>query len=73
MSLLAMNSQLYKNYALAKQIHSSRQSCCCSNQHVHFLSLFVTCYTCECFIAQKVGSVATAKVKTFPDTVLGPL
>ena len=73
MSLLATNSQLYKNHVLAKQIHSSRQSCCCSNQHVNFLSLFVTCYTCKCFMARKVGSAATAKVKTLTDTVLGPL
>ena len=69
-----MNS-LYKNHVLAKQIHSSRQSCfvATSNQHVHFLSLFVTCYTCKCFIARKVGSVATAKVKTFTDMVSVPL
>ena len=75
-SLPAMNSQLYKNHVLAKQIHSSRQSCCCvptSYLHMHFLSLFVMCYTCKCFMAWKVGSAATAKVKTFTDMVLGPL
>ena len=72
MSLAAMNS-LYKNQALAEQNHSSRQSRCVtiSNRHVHFLSLFVTCY--ECFIARNVGSAATGKVKTYTDTVLGLL
>ena len=42
-----------------------------SNWHVHFLSLFVTCY--KCFIACKVGSAATGKIKTFTDTILGLL
>ena len=61
-SLLAMNGP-YKNHVLAKQNRSSR--------HVHFLSLFATCY--EYFITRKVGSAATGKVKTFTDTVLGLL
>lgn len=45
MSLLAMNN-LYKNHILAKQNLSSRKSRCVatSNQHVKFVSLFVTCY-----------------------------
>ena len=74
MSLLAMNG-LYKGHVIAKQNSSSRQSRCVatSNKHVLFLALFVTCY--KCFVARKVGSVwrgvATGKVKTFPDTVLG--
>ena len=42
------------------------------NQHVHLLSLFVTCN--KCFMPRKVGSAATAgRVKTFTDTVLGLL
>ena len=71
MNLLAMNS-LYKSHVLAKQNHSSRQSrfVATSNQHMHFLSLFVMCY--KCFIANEAGWpwVATGKVKTFKDTVL---
>ena len=71
MNLLAMNS-LYKSHVLAKQNRSSRQSRCVatSNQHMHFLSLFVMCYTGKCFIANEAGWVATGKVKTFKDTVL---
>ena len=42
-----------------------------TNWHVHLLSLFVTCY--KCFVACKVGSAATGKVKTFADTFLGIL
>ena len=51
--LTGMNS-LYKN-VLAKQNRSSRQLHCVvtSNQHMHFLSLFVMCY--KCFIGCKVG------------------
>ena len=42
------------------------------NQHVHLLSLFITCY--KCFMRRKFGSTATTgKVKTFTDTVLGLL
>ena len=74
MSLLAMNS-LYKNHVLVKQNCSSKQSCwvVTSNQHVHFLSLFVTCYKTKCFVACKVDLAATGNVKTFTDIVLGPL
>ena len=70
---LAMNSRLYKNHVLAKQNRSSRQSrwSATSNWHVHLLSLFVTCY--KCFVARKVGSAVTGKVKTFTDTFLGLL
>ena len=70
---LTMNSRLYKNHVLAKQNRSSRQSrwSATSNWHVHLLSLFVTCY--KCFVARKVGSAATGKVKTFTDTFLGLL
>ena len=71
MSLVAMNS-LYKNHMLAKQNRSSRQARCVatSNWHVHFLPPFFTCY--KSFVAGKVGSVATHKVKTFTDhTVQG--
>ena len=69
MSLLAMNS-LYKNHVPAR---SSRQSrCVATSRHVHFLSLFVSCYI-KCFIARKVGSAAIGKVKTFADKVLGLL
>ena len=53
---------------------SSRQWLCVvtSNWHVHFLSLFVTCY--KCFIMPcEVGLVAMSKVKTFTDVVLGLL
>ena len=61
---------LYKDHVLTKQNRSSRQSRCSatSNWHVHLLSLFVTCY--KCFVARKVGSAATGKVKTFTDTFL---
>ena len=70
MSLLAMNS-LYKNHVLARQNRFSRQSRCVmtSNWHMHYLPLFVRCY--RCFIAGKVGSAATHKVKTFIDMALG--
>ena len=63
MSLAAMNS-LHKNQVLAEQNHSSRQSRCVtiSNRHVHFLSLFVTCY--ECFIASNLRS------KRFPSSYI---
>ena len=69
MSLKAMNS-MYKIQELAKQNGFGRQTHCLatSNRHVHFLSLVVTCY--EHFIARKVGSAATGKIKTFRDTVL---
>ena len=69
MNLLAMNS-LYKSHVLAKQNRSSRQSrfVATSNQHMHFLSLFVMCH--KCFIANEAGWVATDKGKTFKDTVL---
>ena len=61
-----MNS-LCKNHVLAKQNRSLRQSrrVTTSNWHVHFLSLFVTWKCFKCFIARKVGSAATGKVKTF--------
>ena len=36
-----------------------------SKQHVQFLLLFVKCY--KCFIAHKVGSMATGKVETFTE------
>ena len=51
--LTGINS-LYKN-VLAKQNRSSRQLHCVttSNQHMHFLSLFVMCY--KCLIACNVG------------------
>ena len=51
--LTGMNS-LYKN-VLAKQSRSSRQLHCVaiSNQHMHFLSVFVMC--CKCFIGCEVG------------------
>ena len=70
MSLVAMNG-LYKNQVLAKQNRSSRQSRCVatSNWQAHFLPLFVKCY--KCFVAGKVDSAATHKVKTFTDMVLG--
>ena len=63
MNLLAMNS-LYKSHVLARQ----SRFVATSNQHMHFLSLFVMCY--KCFIANEAGWVATGKVKTFKDTVL---
>ena len=71
MSLLAMNS-LYKNHVLVKQNRFSRQSCwvVTSNQHVHFLSPFVTCYKTKCFVVCKVDLAAAGKVKPFTDTVL---
>ena len=74
---LYKNSPLRGNstgHVLAKQNDSSRQWLCVatSNWHVHFLSLFVTCY--KCFIMpRKVGLAATSKVKTFTDVVLGLL
>ena len=74
---LYKNSPLRGNstgHVLAKQNRSSRQWLCVatSNWHVHFLSLFVTCY--KCFIMPcKVGLAATSKVKTFTDVVLGLL
>ena len=69
-----MNS-LYENHALAKLNRSSKQSCCVvtSNWCVHFLSLFVTCYKTKCYIARKVDSATTGKVKTFTESVLGLL
>ena len=72
---LYKNSPLRGNstgHVLAKQNRSSRQWLCVatSNWHVHFLSLFVTCY--KCFIMpHKVG--LASKVKTFTDVVLGLL
>ena len=43
-----MNS-LFKSHLLAKQGDSSRQSSCVatSNGHVHFLSLFVMCFSAQ--------------------------
>ena len=74
---LYKNSPLRGNstgHVFAKQNRSSRQCLCVatSNWHVHFLSLFVTCY--KCFIMpRKVGLAARSKVKTFTDVVLGLL
>ena len=69
MKKLAMNS-LYKNHVLSKKIVLQ-----CS--HVMWRILIGTCtffhffFTCyKCFIARKIGSVATGKVKTFTDTIL---
>ena len=74
---LYKNSPLRVNstgHVLAKQNRSSRKWLCVatSNWHVHFLSLFVTCY--KCFIMpRKVVLAATSKVKTFTDVVFGLL
>ena len=72
MKKLAMNS-LYKNHVLSKKNSSSMQSryVADSNRHVYCFSLFFTCY--KSFIARKIGSVATGKVKTFTDTILALL
>ena len=64
MSLLAMNN-LYKNQVLAKQNLSSRKSHLC--WHMQFLTPL------HAISISKVGSVATGKVKTFTDMVLGLL
>ena len=72
MKKLAMNS-LYKNHVPSKKIVLQRS-------HVMwriligtctFFHFFLTCY--KCFIARKIGSAATGKVKTFTDTILALL
>ena len=69
-----MNSRC-KNHVHAKQNRSWRQSRCVATSnwhcHMHFLSLFVTCF--KSLIAGKVCLVTTGKVNTFTDTVLGLL
>ena len=61
---------LCKNHVHAKQNHSWRQSRCVATSdwhcHIHFLSLFVTCF--KSLIAGKVCLVTTGKVIIYTNT-----
>ena len=73
MSLLAMKSVQKPRACKTNSFFKAVMLLCTNFLPAHALFVTVCDVLCKCFIARKVGSAATAKVKTFTDTVLGPL